>query len=79
MRRLLAVGLLLSGCGSVKINAAIDAAATDGAATDAPPPDADLGAHLHRGQRWQGRHGLDRGDCTAIGPGTALPIFCVQQ
>jgi hypothetical protein len=51
MRRLLAVGLVLSGCGSVKSNAPIDAAAADtaaidGAAIDAPPPDADLSAHL---------------------------------
>src|SRR3954470_24612829 len=51
MRGLLAVGLLLSGCGSVKGNAAIDAAAADtaaidGAAIDAPPPDADPGPHL---------------------------------
>jgi hypothetical protein len=51
MRCLLAVGLLLSGCGSVKSNAAIDAAASDaaaidGAAIDAPPPDGDLGPHL---------------------------------
>ncbi len=46
MRGILAVGLLLSGCGAVKSNAPIDAAAIDGAAIDAPPPDADLSAHL---------------------------------
>ena len=40
MRGILAVGLVLSGCGSVKSNAPIDAAATDAAAIDGAAIDA---------------------------------------